>query len=95
MARAHDLPDQSPEVLENKARIDQFLRQQGIERLLVKGGPSVSWVMKLLLQSIERQPKSLERLTIALAEMATELASLERYERRAVSRHSLKTVVNS
>jgi hypothetical protein len=81
--RSH-APHEAAQVLE-KTRIDRFLQEQLAERR-VEGQPLASRLLSILLRSIKPQPKPFERVALALEEATKKLASLERYERRALSR---------
>jgi hypothetical protein len=80
---AHDAPDDSPELLKNKARIARSFRKHGI-----KTGPARSPLQALanvFFGLIKKQPRPVQRVAVAFGEMASKLATLERYERRALS----------
>jgi hypothetical protein len=81
---AHDAPHDSPELLKNKARIARLFRKHGIEP-----GPARSPLPALanvFFGLIRKQPRPVQRAAIAFGEMASKLAMLDRYERRALSR---------
>jgi hypothetical protein len=81
---AHDAPDESPELLKNKARIARLFRKHGIEP-----GPARSplrGLVNVFFDLIRKQPRPVQRVAIAFGEMASKLATLDRYERRALSR---------
>jgi hypothetical protein len=81
---AHDAPDDSPELLKNKARIARLFRKHGIEP-----GPARSPLQGLanvFFDLIRKRPRPVQRVAIAFGEMASKLATLDRYERRALSR---------
>jgi len=84
LLNAHDAPDDSPELLKNKARITRLFREHGIQP-----GPArrpLQGLVNVFFDLIKKQPKPVERVAIAFKEMARELATLDRYERRALSR---------
>jgi hypothetical protein len=85
IATAYDAPEDPPEVRKNKARIDRFLQDQ-LDESPVDGEPLASCLLSFLLDSTKPQPRPLERVAVALEETTKKLASLERYERRALSR---------